>query len=103
MISRVSWKRWAPPTSTSADPLPSERNTLKAKLARAAWLLLGYTVLVILWGAYVRATGAGAGCGNHWPLCNGEVILEPHVSTRWWSSVTVFRAGCWESSWPRWS
>jgi heme A synthase len=29
---------------------------------------------VILWGAYVRATGSGAGCGAHWPLCNGEVI-----------------------------
>jgi heme A synthase len=29
---------------------------------------------VILWGAYVRATGSGAGCGRHWPLCNGEVI-----------------------------
>ena len=33
-----------------------------------------YNVGVVLWGAYVRATGAGAGCGNHWPLCNGEVI-----------------------------
>jgi cytochrome c oxidase assembly protein subunit 15 len=22
----------------------------------------------------VRATGAGAGCGNHWPLCNGTVL-----------------------------
>jgi heme a synthase len=31
-------------------------------------------VLVILWGAYVRATGSGAGCGQHWPLCNGEVL-----------------------------
>jgi heme A synthase len=30
--------------------------------------------LVILWGAYVRATGSGAGCGSHWPLCNGVVI-----------------------------
>jgi len=28
----------------------------------------------VLWGAYVRATGSGAGCGNHWPLCNGEVV-----------------------------
>ncbi|MEM9192910.1 MAG: COX15/CtaA family protein, partial [Myxococcota bacterium] len=36
--------------------------------------LLGYTMLVILWGAYVRATGSGAGCGDHWPLCNGEVL-----------------------------
>lgn len=32
---------------------------------------------VILWGAYVRATGSGAGCGSHWPLCNGEVIPRP--------------------------
>ncbi len=39
-----------------------------------AWALLIYTVLVILWGGYVRATGAGAGCGAHWPLCNGEVL-----------------------------
>jgi cytochrome c oxidase assembly protein subunit 15 len=31
-------------------------------------------VVVILWGAYVRATGSGAGCGAHWPLCNGEVV-----------------------------
>ena len=29
---------------------------------------------VILWGAFVRATGSGAGCGAHWPLCNGEVL-----------------------------
>jgi heme A synthase len=29
---------------------------------------------VIAWGAYVRATGSGAGCGAHWPLCNGEVV-----------------------------
>lgn len=33
-----------------------------------------YNVFVILWGAFVRATGSGAGCGRHWPLCNGEVI-----------------------------
>jgi cytochrome c oxidase assembly protein subunit 15 len=44
------------------------------RLARFAWLVLGYNVLVILWGAVVRATGSGAGCGSHWPLCNGEVV-----------------------------
>ncbi|MGH9340259.1 MAG: COX15/CtaA family protein [Acidobacteriota bacterium] len=42
--------------------------------AAYAWLVLAFTLLVILWGAYVRATGSGAGCGSHWPLCNGEVI-----------------------------
>jgi heme a synthase len=41
---------------------------------RATWTVLACTVLVILWGAYVRATGSGAGCGRHWPLCNGEVV-----------------------------
>ena len=46
------------------------------RFARYAWSVLVYNVAVVLWGAYVRATGSGAGCGNHWPLCNGEVT--PH-------------------------
>jgi heme A synthase len=44
------------------------------RLARLAWLVLAWNVAVILWGAFVRATGSGAGCGAHWPLCNGEVV-----------------------------
>ena len=44
------------------------------RFERYVWIVLGYTIIVILWGAFVRATGSGAGCGNHWPLCNGEVI-----------------------------
>ena len=49
---------------------------------RYAWAVVGYNVLVILWGALVRATGSGAGCGNHWPLCNGQVVpLAPRVDT----------------------
>jgi heme A synthase len=37
---------------------------------------------VVLWGAYVRATGSGAGCGNHWPLCNGVATPEsPGIHT----------------------
>jgi cytochrome c oxidase assembly protein subunit 15 len=43
-------------------------------LRRFAWLTLAYNIAVILWGAYVRATGSGAGCGNRWPLCNGTVL-----------------------------
>lgn len=35
---------------------------------------LAYTLAVILWGAFVRVTGSGAGCGDHWPLCNGDVL-----------------------------
>jgi heme A synthase len=44
------------------------------RFARLAWLTVGITVFVILWGAVVRATGSGAGCGNNWPTCNGEVL-----------------------------
>ena len=52
------------------------------RLAKYAWGVLAYNLIVILWGAYVRATGSGAGCGSHWPLCNGEVIpLEPRLET----------------------
>ena len=50
--------------------------------ARYAWAVLAWNVAVVLWGALVRATGAGAGCGNHWPRCNGEVIPpSPSVQT----------------------
>ncbi|WP_102125793.1 COX15/CtaA family protein [Deinococcus planocerae] len=45
-------------------------------LSRLAWAALAYNVLVILWGAVVRITGAGAGCGDHWPLCNGVVVPQ---------------------------
>lgn len=49
---------------------------------RFAWTVLGYAILVIVWGAVVRATGSGAGCGAHWPLCNGAVIpLAPALAT----------------------
>ncbi|HSB18890.1 MAG TPA: COX15/CtaA family protein [Anaeromyxobacteraceae bacterium] len=43
-------------------------------LRRFAWSVVGFNVAVIAWGAFVRATGSGAGCGRHWPTCKGEVI-----------------------------
>lgn len=49
----------------------------KKFFTRYSWFLVGYNVLVILWGAVVRATGSGAGCANDWPLCNGEIIPTP--------------------------
>lgn len=47
------------------------------RLARYCWFVLIYNFAVIAWGAYVRATGSGAGCGAHWPLCNGEMMVRP--------------------------
>ena len=51
-------------------------------VAKFAWGVLVYNIGVILWGAYVRASGSGAGCGEHWPLCNGVVIpRDPSTAT----------------------
>jgi protoheme IX farnesyltransferase len=53
-----------------------------SRFAKFAWAVLIWNVIVVLWGAFVRATGSGAGCGNHWPLCNGEVVPRaPQVET----------------------
>lgn len=46
------------------------------RFATYIWTVLGVNLLVILWGAFVRASGSGAGCGSHWPLCNGEVVPQ---------------------------
>jgi len=56
------------PTSAKLQPGPA--------LTFYAAAVVGFMVLVILEGAFVRATGSGAGCGNHWPLCNGDFF--PH-------------------------
>jgi heme A synthase len=56
--------------------------TAMDRLARYSWLVLAFNLAVILWGAVVRATGSGAGCGSHWPLCNGEVVPRaPAIET----------------------
>ena len=70
--------------ATTAIPVASRSGWTRSRVlaTRYAWLVVAYNVLVILWGALVRATGSGAGCGNHWPLCNGQVVpLAPRVDT----------------------
>ena len=62
--------------STDTKQLPSPA------LRRYAWGVLVYSIAVILWGTLVRATGSGAGCGDHWPLCNGTVMQHsPRIDT----------------------
>ncbi len=34
------------------------------------WLFLLWTCFLVAWGAFVRASGSGDGCGTHWPLCH---------------------------------
>ena len=51
--------------------------------ARLAWMVTRATVLVVLFGAVVRITGSGAGCGQHWPTCHGEVAHLPKSVETW--------------------
>ena len=64
------------PQLESSEPLgiPAQQRVRGAWLAKAALL---YTVFVILFGALVRVTGSGAGCGQHWPTCHGEIVHLP--------------------------
>ena len=68
---------------TAATPAPSAQSAQPPRsLRRFAWGVLAYNVAVIVWGSAVRATGSGAGCGDHWPLCNGTVVQHhPAVAT----------------------
>ena len=46
----------------------------RKNFARFAWAVLAYNLAVILWGAYVRASFSGDGCGAHWPTCAGQIL-----------------------------
>ncbi len=89
------------------ETLEQTRTPVKlSRFAVYAWCVLGWNMLVIAWGAYVRASGSGAGCGNHWPLCNGVVLPQSpkfatiiefsHRLTAGLSTITVIGlvAGC---------
>ena len=50
--------------------------------ARFARFVLGYNILVILWGVFLRASRSGDGCGQHWLTCQGEVVPSaPELKT----------------------
>jgi cytochrome c oxidase assembly protein subunit 15 len=61
---------------------PQATRPAPTALRRFAWFVVAYNVAVIVWGSAVRATSSGAGCGDHWPLCNGTLIQHhPRVAT----------------------
>ena len=91
--------------NVSTEPVEVQR---RGSFTNFAWAVLAWNLAVILWGAYVRASGSGAGCGSHWPLCNGEVVprsasvqtmiefthrimsgvaLVAMIALAWWSAV----------------
>lgn len=62
--------KFSPKTILLSHSRPGEMS----QVARFAWTALYWNVAVVLLGAYVRATGSGAGCGNRWPLCDGDLV-----------------------------
>ena len=52
------------------------KNISFKKYSRILFYLWLYTLVVILWGAWVRISHSGDGCGDHWPLCAGQVIPD---------------------------
>jgi len=85
--------------------IASPSKSRPATFTRYAWGVLAWNLFVVLWGAYVRASGSGAGCGNHWPLCNGDVVPRaPRLETiiefthRVTSAVSLLATG-WLAVW----
>jgi heme A synthase len=56
-------------------------------LYRFSWAIVYYTVVVVAWGAWVRISGSGDGCGEHWPLCHGQAIPSA-AETKTWIEVS---------------
>ncbi len=55
----------------------------KERIKKFSYFLLFYTLVVILWGAWVRISHSGDGCGDTWPLCQGQVIPEATHKKTW--------------------
>ncbi|MCS6952064.1 MAG: COX15/CtaA family protein [Bryobacterales bacterium] len=51
------------------------------RFEKFAWFFVAYLIAVILFGAWVRISFSGDGCGSHWPTCQGE-ILPPSPSAK---------------------
>ena len=78
-------------------------------LRRYAYLALGVVCLHLVFGAFVRISGSGLGCGTTWPKCYGhwfpplsrpDLIIE--VMHRYLASiVTLSIVVLWVASWRR--
>lgn len=58
-------------------------STTNGRFEKFAWGVVFFNLLVIVWGAYVRTSGSGAGCGSHWPLCNGQIVPDTSQFHTW--------------------
>lgn len=72
----TGWEAFPDGVGSLRQPVALSNSMTKTRFPQFAWVLLGYILLVILGGAFVRASISGDGCGSHWPTCNGHLIPE---------------------------
>lgn len=85
-----AWWSWqTAPMIETALPRPAGAQAREPEprqglaLSRFAGAVTLGTILVVLFGAVVRITGSGAGCGQHWPSCNGQIAHLPQRIETW--------------------
>ena len=76
--------------------LPSMPRAARTRFSYLTWGMLVFTVLVVVGGGIVRATGSGDGCGATWPVCSDRLFpSNPGLETmieyghRLMSGVTI--------------
>ncbi len=52
--------------------------------SRFCFAVLCFCLLVILWGALVRISHSGDGCGQSWPDCQGMYLIEAGAQGKTW-------------------
>ncbi len=72
---------------------PADRTSSPSGFARFAWGVFGYSILVILWGYFLRISESGDGCGTDWPLCHGAVVPAGHTFPTWVEFVHRISSG----------
>ncbi len=69
-------------TQDNAIAVPPGLDRTRQRFAGLAWMAAVYSYLLVVFGGIVRITGSGLGCGDDWPLCNGQ-ILPPWDLPTW--------------------
>ncbi len=63
------------------------------KIKKLAWLTVGFTYLLMVWGNLVSSTGSGLACPD-WPLCHGTILppISFSVVMEWGHRLLAFTA-----------
>ncbi|TVR59614.1 MAG: heme A synthase [Gemmatimonadales bacterium] len=83
--SRESTRRTPPRESSSAATMMRSPTipTGRTRFIPFAWGVFIYSMLVILWGYFLRISESGDGCGTDWPLCHGAMVPAGHTFPTW--------------------